>query len=587
MSDKLQVTALQAQAMEFEASRRIANALSMFRPSEHQEQFFLAFERDKLDEILLGGGNRAGKTLCASVAIASAALNHPITFRDGSKHSMRPARWMGEPLKIWIVGFDWSHIGKTLHRLLFKKGGFRVIKDKDSKKYRCWNPDKDRYADTRPSPALIRNEDLQGGEEGIAWENKKENQISKCVIKYDETDIQFFPSTGALPVGDPAHIVWIDEAIADGGWYTELLARLFDYDGRLLWTAWPDTVPSDEMSSLQDEAAAQKAKADGNQTSFHFILSGDDNRFTAGDGRDRKLKRMPPDVRAARGQGLNNNDRWKMYPRFNKYLHRVYGPDDSKDDLLAKTIREKGVPCDWTRYLILDPGTANPAILFVAIPPPKFGDYVVPYDELDLPYTSARPLAEAAAAKAGITAVSAGHVFEEFIADFHACRVTPMGFDGTIGENYEKEFARVGLKSRRRGTRFTPGSDNVTTRIMRVQGMMHVNAEGFPRLRIVSSNCPTLIRQLEIARWAQDKFRNPIDKPSSSQRLDMSTCLEYFASRDDCGYFMPPPQPTQDKRTREYLMNTIKLQLGRSIDTKAPDRSVYCGAGAVEALEYM
>lgn len=555
-------------------------ALDMFRPTEHQEEFFRAMERVDIIEMLLGGGNRAGKSVAAAICLASLVLDKPVTFRDGSKHYMRPGRWRDEPLKIWLIGYDWRHIGKTFYRLLFMKGLYKIIRDSDTGVWRSWDPsnpaDADRFDEARPSPPLIRMMDVVSGMDGISWENKKENQFQSCDFVHDGSRIEVFPSTGAAPQGDPVHYIWIDEKIDADRLYNELKVRTIDYRGRIVWTAWPDTAPSDAMAGLSDRAEDQAGKP--KQRSFAIRLRGQDNIYTQSDHRDAIFAGMDEEERLARDQGVMNNDRWRMYPRFNKYFHRAYGPDQSKDDKLAAVIRAKnGIPSDFTRYLILDPGTAHPAILFVAVPPPELGDFVVPYDEIYIPYTSAEPLAKACAAKLGITDTYPGDVIEEMIADFRACRQTPLGFDGTVGQNYEKYFAKEKIRSRRHGTRFTPGSDNVKVRIMRVQGMMNIRPDGTSRLRILG--CKNLVKQLEQARWAKTPKDEPDDVPAKYQHIDLPTCLEYFGSRDDCGYFKPPPIVIPDGRSPEEVRKSFSKFFG--VSPQQNDKTIYCGPGGV------
>ena len=569
---KLQLNELQAKAL-LEAKAKTINALSLFRPAVHQEEFFETFSLDMILEILLGGGNRAGKSLCAAAAMAAFLKNEPITFHDGRKVYMRPERWRNEAVKVWILGYDWRHIGKTIYRLLFKADAFRIIFDKKTGKLRAWNPanaeDRDLIHLTKPAPPFIVGSDIVGGINGISWENKKENQVLACDLAHDGTRVEFFASTGAKPQGDPAHLIWMDEAISDESWYSELLIRLADHRGRLFWTTWPTTAPSAAMSEAFDRAQQQRGKA--NRKTFAFRFKGSDNPFTKGEHRDAILATMDEDTRAARDDGALGTERWRVYARFSKWVHRVLGPDPVGDDPLAKAVREhNGIPSDWTRYLILDPGTANPAVLMVAVPPPSLGDFIVPYDELYLHYTPAKPLAEAIAAK------TKGTVFEDFIIDSHGARQTPMGFDGTVGENYEKEFAAVGLRCRRRGSMFSFGSDNVPRRIMGVQGTLNLRHDSTPRLRVFG--CDVLIRQLENYRWKADPRGNPTDKPDDYQKIDVAQCLEYFVSREDCGYVPPPQSKVEDKRSPDTVMKSLRAIFGSQ--PKADDKSVYCGVGS-------
>lgn len=555
---------------------RVINALDMFRPTEQQEEFVREFAKDGGLEFLVGGGNRSGKSVVVTCCIAAAALNRHITFKDGTKIHMRPERWRKEALKIWIVGYDHRHIGKTIYRLLFMPGLFRIVLDPTTGRWRAWDPSRENeiaFEKTRPAPPVIRFTDIIGGENGFSWENKKEHQISSCTLAHDETRLEFFASTGSKPQGDPAHMIWMDEQIHDERWYSELQARLWDHRGKMVWTSWPDVSPSSTLSSLEKRAIDMR----GNPKckTFAYTFKGSNNPYIVSEHRTYSLSTMDEDTAQARDEGAVNMDRWRVYPRFSRYIHRAMDPDDNNgnegDDALAKAIRAiNGIPPDWTRYLIFDPGTANPAVLFVSVPPPSLGDFIVPYEELYPHYSDAEKIATL------IEANTKGQFFEDFIADSRACRQTPMGFSGTIGQNYTKHFAEHNLRCRRRGSNFSYGSDDVDTRIMVVKSTMLIRSNGTPRLRILG--CPILCNQLESYRWAEDPKRNPTDKPSKYQKIDLAQCLEYFASRDDCGYVKPPMSRPEDRREPKFVANAFAKMLG--LEKKPGDSgSVYCGAG--------
>lgn len=499
-------------------------------------------------------------------------LNQPITLRDGTKIHMRPERWRKEPILVWLIGYDHKHCGTVLFKALFKSGLFRLIRDQKTGRWRSWDPtnpdDKDLHAITRPSPPLIRMSDVMDGMKGISWENKKENQISSCQMAHDGTKLQFYASTGARPQGSAVHVIWMDERLDSDQWYPELLMRLPDHRGKLVWTSWPDTHPSAALSELEKRASDQLGNTDA--TAFAFKLKGSDNPYTASSHRDAILATMDEDTRKARDEGSLNMDRWRVYSRFSRFVHRTHGNDHEQDDALAKEIRKaNGIPKDWTRYLIFDPGTANPAALFVAVPPPKLGDYVVPYDELYPHYADAGQIAKLIRAK------SEGQFFEDFIADAHACRQTPMGFSGTIGANYEKYFALEKLRCRRHGSHFSYGSDEIMPRIMKTQGAMNIRPDGTTKLRILG--CPMLCGQLEVYKWAADPKGNPIDVPYKYQKIDIAQCLEYFMSRDDCRYVKPPNSTEEDKRSAKSVSAAINQFFGTT--SKKKDASVYCGPG--------
>lgn len=515
----------------------------------------------------------SGKTVTVAACFTAVLKDKEITLHSGERIRMRPERWRGEPLLAWCFGYNHSHIATVLYKALFRADLFRMIRDQRTGQWRAWDPSKKQDKDvihlTKPSPPLIIDSDLEGGLNGISWENKKENQISSCTLK-NGTRIQFYASTGARPQGSKCHLIWCDERLDDETFYPELLMRLPDYRGKLVWTSWPDTQPSAALSDLEKRAEEQKGK--DKATAFSFRFKGSENPYTAGEHRDAILATMDEDTRRARDEGSLNMDRWRTYPRFSPFVHRAVHPDADQDDALAKAIRKiNGIPPDWTRYLILDPGTANPAVLFVAVPPPELGDFIVPYDELYPHYSDAEKIAKLIAGK------TLGQFFEDFIADSHACQQTPMGFSGTIGQNYSKHFAAEKLRCRRQGSNFSYGSDDVDSRIMVVQSLMTIRSNGTPKLRILG--CPLLCKQLESYKWGADPKGNPTDKPSKYQKIDLAQTLEYFASRSDCGYFKPPLSTPEDLKAPGVIAMSIAKQMGIGQQKKPDIQTVYCGAG--------
>lgn len=567
---------------------RMTNALSLFRPTVAQEKFFRAMPADQLLEIAVTGRNRGGKSLAVAVWFASMVLDEPVTMRNGEKLYMRPRRWAGEAMLCWAVGYDWRHIGETMYRLLFKPDLFRIIRDKKTREWRSYDPtnpdDKGRKSETKPSPPLIRHSDVI--EDSWSWENKKDKQLSSVQLKKDGTRIVFYASTGEVAAGNPVHVIWVDEQISSASHYPEWLMRLVDHDGRIVWSSWPALDASGAFDAVLERAKEEQDSPAPRRISFQFRKG--DNPYTENETLDAALAAMSDEEAAARGDGDSGRGRWLMYQLFNINQHRVLGPMPESDDDLAKAVREAGgIPHDWTRYLVLDPGTANCAVLFVAVPPPALGDFVVPYDELYLHHRPAKDVAELIAAKTNAGRKDAIQ-FEDFIIDSHAARVTPMNFDGTIGQNIEKEFTKAGVICRRRGAAFSFGSDNIETRIMRLQGMMEIGRSGYPRLRVltlpipgthdVKPTCPVLCDQLMRYRRKKDPLGNPTDKPADYQKIDMAVCAEYFASRDDLIYVPAKTPRPLDKTDHKEVVGFLMKQFG--IRPTSAEPSIYCGAGA-------
>lgn len=516
--------------------------------------------------------HNSGKSTICSAVTSSIIRNKPLTMRDGTKINLKKELWNNDPLKVWIIGYDWNHIAANCYRFLFRSNMFKIIRDKKTGQWRAYDPGKDDERLAKPSSPFIRMSDVKGGMNGIAWEDKKMGAI-KAFETNDGSRIEFYASTGARPQGSAVHLIWIDERIDDPQFFSELHARLWDYKGKILWSSWPDVQPVQSLIDLEQRATEQLGT--DNPRAYAVKLKGSENPYIVSAMRDYSLSTMDEDMRKARDEGVLNMERWKTYSLFSPYIHRVLKPASTPeeaakvDDNLAKVVREKNqIPEDWTRYLVLDPGHQNAAVLFVAVPPPKLGDFIVPYDELYIHNKDAKYLAEMVAEK------TKGQYFEDFIIDAHAARQTPMGFDRRIGENYEREFERCKLACRRRGSRFSYGSDNVEGRILRLQSSMNIRADGTTRLRIMVDRCPELVKQLQQYKWGVDPKGNPTDRPALHQKIDVAVSCEYFVSRDDC-VWVKPPNIRKESITPSSIAANLATILG--IKKKRTEESVNCG----------
>lgn len=523
------------------------------------------------DTVSTGGivNANSGKSTSCFIALASFLLNQPITLKDGTELHMRLPRQRKESVKVWCIGYDWTHCANTMYRLLFKRDLFRIVRDPVTRQWRSWNPGlpgEVSYDKTTPSPPLLKMSDIEPNT--MSYENKRENQIKSFSMEHDGSKVEFYASTGNRPQGSPIDLCLIDEKLYDEEFYDELLMRLIDKRGRLIWSTYPGTCPSAKLQQVSERALAQEGNPSA--TAFYFRLKGSDNPFTKSKIRDAVISTLDDDQKLARDEGIIGMERWLVYPRFSKYIHRLWSSNPEEDDELAKACRKcGGIPPDWTRYLILDPGTQNAAVLFVAVPPPKLGDFIVPYDELYLHNVPAKGLAEAVRAK------TKGQFFEDFIIDAHAARQTPMGFDGRIGDNYSKEFAACKLRCRRHGSGFSYGSDNIEMRILGLQGAMNVRSDGTIRLRIMTETCKELVKQLEQYKWGADPKGNPTEKPAKYQKIDVAVALEYLVSREDCCYIKPPKQAEGATTVTSISAHIASMFSPR----KKQDDSIYCGPG--------
>lgn len=577
---------------------RMVNAMAMFRPTVAQERFFRAMAASHtVTEVAVTGRNRGGKSVSLAVWFASVVMDVPVTMRNGEKLHMRPERWRGEELLVWLVGYDWKHNGETLYRLLFRPGLFKIIQDPKTGLFRSFDPtnplDVGRENQRRPSPPLIPEsvQDL----ESRSWESRKDRQLQSVTLKKDGTRLVFYASTGEVAAGNPVHVIWVDEKISSDSYYPEWLMRLVDYQGRIVWSSWPTLSPSGAFAELLGRADDQKDQPNPRALSFQFRKG--DNPYTENETLDYALSTMSDEEAAARGDGESNISRWLIYPRFSPDLHRAYGEKRDGDDLLARVLRENNgmPPSDWTRYGILDPGNVNCAFLKIAIPPPSFGTiivngeqtsaFVVAYKEYYFHYKTAAECAEI------IAADSEGEVFEDITCDAHAYRITPMGMAGTtVGRLYEDAFIQWKLTSNRRGTSFSLGGDDVAVRQANLNGWMNIRPVTVkqyqsptaviveaPRLRIVAANCPVLIKHLGKMKRKKDQHDQPMDVMADHQQVDMAVALEYAAIKRDLIY-VPVISKTPETMDLKSIATHFQNRYG-GVPARQ-DSSIYIGAGA-------
>src|SRR5262245_8029645 len=116
----------EAKQIAAELGRRRMESLRLWEPLEFQEQAHTS----RASERVVRKGNRAGGSVWGSVETGRAA-----TGQD--PHQKYPT---DRPLVIWLVGLGLSHIGRVFHRLLFKPGAFRIVKDPVTKVWRTFKP---------------------------------------------------------------------------------------------------------------------------------------------------------------------------------------------------------------------------------------------------------------------------------------------------------------------------------------------------------------------------------------------------------------------------------------------------------------
>ena len=516
------------------------DALELFRPTKYQEDVVLS----GASEILVQGAPRSGKSTIVAVILASYLRNKPITFSDGSKHSTREPGWQGRPVNVWLIGLQLNHIGQTIYRLLCKPGAFDIVRDKTTGMWRCWQPgvvpgdDQIPVNERKPAPPLIPQSEIAKE----SWANKAAFQFESLLMK-DGSTVYAYASSGAVKRGDPVNIVWIDEEIENSEHYAEWQSRLSDRKGRIFWTSWPDA-STPALLNLYRRCEAQREEFEKGErkkldvTNFKFTSF--KNPFIDEDEKRKRQEGWTEEQILARAHGEFVVGNILAYPEFNKRYHVVdYGDGSPLNDKVTEAMRTLnwGVPYDWTVDLILDPGTARPALLWVATPPKEFWDedepYHIAYQELAAPRIDAAEMARRA------KAFDPRRVYGRFIGDSRAGAQVPMGFSYSVFEQYQREFRRMGLRCQVTGDMFLRAETVWITRSMKLRALMRPRACGRPRLRVVTHRCPTLVKQLETVVKKVSK-EDVQDKLAEGQVHDMLDTLEYAAGFD-LTYLPPPP----------------------------------------------
>lgn len=503
--------------------------------------------------------HNSGKSTSAAVEFASAATKIPL--RDSDDNEI-PFRYPTDrPLVMWVIGYDLDHLSRNIHRLLFQDGSFKLIKDLETGETRAWRPwipeELERKKETFNAPALIPERFI----DDFAWENKAQRVFKVCRL-INGTEIRAFSSMGKEPQGDQCDCVWIDEDVENDMLIMESTARLIDRGGCMFWSAFPKS-KNEALRKLSTEAADANPL---DPTCTETVLRMSDNPFLDQKALQDFLAGLSDEERRSRDFGEFCDDLVAMFPTFDQKIHGVRSVE-LEMDAIDKAIRDNGLepPQDWTRYLVLDPGHARPAVLFMAVPPPHFDvkrqPSLILYDEIAVPRIDAAETARLIVQK------TRGQSFEAFIIDGHAGRQTSMGRGETTQQFYSQEFEKRGLRSRSTLNGFVQGSDNVAAGLECIRDFLHINADGRSRLRVVVEKCPNLCKQMEL--YKKSITNNIVqDKPANNQVDDMVHCLRYGAAFN--------PQYRKPEKSFANYSPAYRSFL-KFMGKKPEDTSVKCG----------
>lgn len=502
--------------------------------------------------------HNSGKTTCAAVMFAAIATDTPITMSDGTEVDLRMPWQKGRRLLMWVVGDGEDHLGKTIWRVCCQPGLFNVVVDPVTKELRAKRPTGDENLKARLSPPLIPARYIKK----VAWKTAATNVFDTIIVHSPSTGEELamicgYSSKGAPKAGDPVDLIWVDERIANNdGYIAEMKGRLVDAGnglsqegsgGQMYWSSWASE-DSEELREYNDmiEKLVEQGRHD---VARKNVLTMSGNRHLDKRAIEEVLAGFSAEERQARDLGLYISTNLRMFPLFDKYYHIAYGQDQEQDDLLAKLLRRTdGIPPnDWTKYLIVDPGTNAPAALLCSVPPPELGDYVVPYQEFYPGRADAVQLA------ALIKREMPNEKYYQFIIDHRASRQTPMGFGSTIKAEYERAFKLAGLTCHISRNQFTPGCDDVGGRQMVINGWTHPTKTGLPKLRIVPHRCPKLTEQLTKIKKKVVQKEVKDERKQDGQPSDVVDALAYFAGAHPRYVYIKPSLEDASPAYQRYM----------------------------------
>lgn len=528
-----------------EQASRERESLRLYEPTPVS----LRFHRSKASERIVRGGRRSGKTLSTMIELAWAVTGqHP--WLDYPKENGRAI----------LVGYKWTHIGTVFFQKLFRPGAFKIIKDEKTKQmraYRPWEPgDAARESEAKPAPPLIPLRFVKQ----ISWGKKAEHIFTRIEF-VNGWEILAYSSDAEPPVGMDVDMAVIDEDVKIWDWITEMQARLPDRKGRLIWGTAPylkNSILREMCDRAKDEAIDNPANPDIEE----FVLRFRDNPYIDADEKRKQFKRWENHEGLIDLYDLGEwaGDVFLRWPTFHVDTHGI-----GRKDLPGGQ-----VPKDWTRYMVVDPGTTVCAVLFAVVPPPHVGNIILLEGELYIRRSTADEFGRRA------SAYMVEKHLEDAIIDEHGSRITEAGSGLTVKKQYSDALRKHGVKAFRTRYGFIPGSDDIKARELAVDGWLAVRGGGASKffggakLRFLRGELPNFER--EITRFNRKVIDDQIQEEGDYRRdAHLMACLGYLAAHDPVYR-----KPRKSKPKESWAMKRLKQKQKKLFDDSG-GRSITLG----------
>lgn len=454
------------------------------------------------------------------------------------------------------LGFGEKHIGRVIHKLLFRAGSFRIIRDEDTSEWRVYRPwskdkggDSHREDESKPAPPLIPPRFI----EEITWEKRSDRVFNICRLT---TGWELFALNSN---GDPSqaqgfdvNLYHIDEDTAQPGWYEEAIGRTAMTRGFIRWTALPHA-KNDDMMNMIHRAKIQMEEPESERTTLLLRASMFDNPYYPEESKEANIKLwrdQGEDVLKKRAYGELTMDSVLMYPSFDRYIHNAINETDNAHRVQKILTGTNGTPPEnWCLDMIVDPGHTVCAVLFIATPPPELGDFHIAYDELYIHRCDASQFGIETAAKVGQS------TFQRFIIDAHGGELTSIVSGISPRRQYEHELSTRKVRCEQTGSRFLAGSDDVQGREICVRAWLSIRREGYPIFLVNVDRCPNLVREMERFKKLQQLVNGQkvtVDKGNRKANTHLVECLEYAAAHG-----LPYVKPKVRSKAQSFVQRVL------------------------------
>lgn len=548
-----------------ELARRRVESLRLYEPLEFQQKYHACNTK----ECLLMKANRAGGSLCGFAEDARAATNQDPHRKYPEKDGI-----------IVCLGYGEGHIGRVIHRYLFRPGAFDIIQDLKTKEWRVFRPwerdrefqgrlgDKGREKETLPAPPLIPKRFIKGK---IAWV-KRAHYVFYRVDLTTGWSIYAANSAGnpSQFMGFDVNLYHIDEDLATPGWYDEALPRTTKPNGFMRWTALPLAM-NDDLMNLTERFEREQDSA--NRTTTLLTASIFDNPFLPREAVEHNIKIWAShgdDVLQQRAYGKLQNNEVKVYPSFNA---RTLDYRKQLTDTCRILKERNGEPPEkWCRYLTVDPGHTVLAISYFAVHPS--GDQAYLYKEDYILGGDAMKFGEA------VARASQGTAFQAFIIDSHGGNLRELGSGLTPREQFSRQLQARAVRSVETGFDFLNGTDDIKGREMIMRDWIRVREDGSTKLIINVDACPNFVREMErfkkkvIQKGSTRLITEDSDRRFNSHAIET---VEYGVSHGL--RYVKPPVSVTNKTWVERMLEAEKAHKDRFrvINGVGSDRTISLG----------